>query len=596
MKKFLGFAFLLLCSLSISAQTVPVGFDLSNFGVRIEPDKRVMAVLATLELARTTDAAGNSIPLINTPLSAEGAKFRELLNSDNAAVPADLRDRITSFVTRYKRSRPNISDAELLSPFISMAFTLSPAPDLADPVVTSDLPGSLLDVLDFAPLVRDFYRRSNFSANQNEYTKTYLRVADDKLRSSSREMVSELLVYMQTRPQLVFREQIKTETQRSGSKKTTLTQVETRERERRFVIVPEMLAPAGTVNFVNVKDDYYVIVPPDTDVSFSEVRRAYLQFVVDPLVIGNSKDIAVIRDSVKTLIDDRKKAGGTVSPDVYLTISRSLVAAIDTKQIENERVQIATAQARQRIAQMKTDDERRAVSRDLELAKQNFADESALRYSEDYEKGAILVFYFSEQLAGTEEAGFDISASMREMILSFDAAKEAGRYDRYADARKRALAARTAGQSPAASVIVENPVTKRLREIEGLVGEKNYKQAESDLKTLLNANPGEARIFYNLGRVASLSAVDIADEEQQKAKLLEAKIAYENVIRTAQGKPVDAALVSLSYVAIGKIYEYYDDRSTAVGVYDAAIRIGDVPGGAFKEALAAKQRLLKDMQ
>jgi hypothetical protein len=31
-----------------------------------------------------------------------------------------------------------------------------------------------------------------------------------------------------------------------------------------------------------------------------------------------------------------------------------------------------------------------------------------------------------------------------------------------------------------------------------------------------------------------------------------------------------------------------------VKIYEAAIRIGDVPGGAYKEAIAAKERLLKN--
>lgn len=596
MKKFFGLIFLFLFVGGAAAQQVPTGFDLSNHGVRIEPDKRVMAVLATLEAARTTNAAGESVPLINTPLSAEGAKFRELLKSDLAAMPDELRARISQFVIQYKRTRPNATDAELVSPFISMAYTLSPAPELADPVVTTDLPGSLLDVLDFAPLVRDFFRRSSYPGNQAEYAKTYLKASDDKLRGTAAVMVNDLLVYLQTRPQLVFTERTTTETQKSGTKKTTLQRIETRDRERHFYIVPEMLAPVGTVNFVNVKDDYYVVLPPDTDVTFSEVRRAYLQFVIDPLVLNSSKDITVVRDSIKTLIDERRKAGQSVSPDVYLTVSRSLVAAIDTKQIENARVKIATAQARQKIDQMKSDDERRAVTRELEAAKQLFADESILRYSEDHEKGAILVFYFADQLRGIEDSGFDIAASMREMILSFDAAKEAGRYESFADARKRALAARESGKSTATAVIVENPVTKRLREIDATVAAKNYKQAEADLKQLLNSNPGEARVFYNLGRVASLSAESIEDEEAQKAKLLEAKVAYENVIRIAQRQPVDPALISLSYVAIGKIYEYYEERATAVGIYDAAIKIGDVAGGAFKEAIAAKQRLMKELQ
>ncbi|MCV4820781.1 hypothetical protein OFM15_32370, partial [Escherichia coli] len=61
---------------------------------------------------------------------------------------------------------------------------------------------------------------------------------------------------------------------------------------------------------------------------------------------------------------------------------------------------------------------------------------------EDFEKGSILSFYFYDQLKGVEESGFDIAAAMREIILSFDAAKEAGRFERYAEARRNAIAAR----------------------------------------------------------------------------------------------------------------------------------------------------------
>jgi len=594
MKKSVIIAALFAFSGIIFGQNVPTGFDLTNHGVRIEPDKRVMIVLATLDAARTTNAAGESVPVINSPLSAEGSRFRDQLRSDLAALNPELRDRISSFVLRYKRSRPTATDSELVAPFISMAYTLSAYPDLADPVVTSDLPGSLLDVLDFAPLVRDFYRRSSFSGNSNDYARSYLAVADGRLRSSAREMVSELLTYLQTKPQLYFSEKIRTETQKSGSKDGRISNIVTRERERRFFIVPEMLAPAATVNFVNIKDDYYVILPPDTDIGFSEVRRGYLQFIIDPIILSNSKEIGTIREAVKKLLDERRKTNPSISPDIYLTISRSLVAAIDSKQLERERIEIATAQARQKIAQMKTDDERRAVSRELDEQKRGFVDETALRLSEDYEKGAILVFYFSEQLKGIEDSGFDIAASMREMLLSFDPAKETGRLEQYAAARSRALAAREGRKITGTTAVIENPITSRLIEIQETINAKNYKQAETDLKALLEKNPGEARIYYNIGRVASLSAENIAEDDKQKAKLLEAKVAYENVLRIATVQRIDSALVSLSYVALGKIYEYYNENSYALGIYEAAIKIGDVPGGAFNEAVAAKGRLIKN--
>ncbi len=586
--------FICIFSANVFAQDVPTGFDLSNYGVRIEPDKRVMLVLATLEAARTTNAAGEDVPVINTPLTAEGVKFRELLKSDLAALNGDLRQKISSFVISYKARNPKLTDAELVVPFISMAYALTPAPELADPVVTSDLPGNLLDVLDFAPLVRDFYRRSSISGNINEYIKTYQKAADSRLRGSAREMVSELLNYLNTRPQLYFAEKIKTETRKGKSKSTTLRQIETRERERRFYIVPELLAPVGNVNFLNIKDDYHAVLPAESDLSFSEVRRGFLQFVVDPLVNGSSKDIETIRPAVKALLEERRKVDPSVSPDVYLTVSRSLVAAIDAKQNEYIRTRGRTAQARQRIDRMANDTEKRAVALELEKYKSAQADETASQMSEDYEKGAILVFYFAEQLKGFEDSGFDIASSMKEIILSFDAARETGRLAQFADARKRAVAAREERRkNPATVSLIENPVSTRLVEIQKLIDAKNYTQANTDLKQLLAKNPSESRIYYNIGRVASLSAEGLTDIDKQKQALLDAKVAYENVLRSAT-RSTDVALISLSYVALAKIYEFYDEKAYATALYDKAIQIGDVPNGGHAEAIAAKARLLKD--
>lgn len=594
MRSILLFILVLIGSFGVSAQSVPVGFDLSNYGVRIEPDKRVMIVLAALEAARTTNAQGESVPVLNTPLSAQGKEFRDLLKSDLLALNEDVRVKITQFVSAHKRRNASRSDAEIVSDFVSMAYALSPAPELSDPIVTSDLPGNLLDVLDFAPLVRDFFRRSSFSGNLPDYLKTYNKAADTKVRNSTREMVNELLAYLHTKPQVYMFEKVTTETQRS--KRTTLKQTEIRERERKFTIVPELLAPTGTINFVNVKDDYYAVVTPETDVVQSDVRRAFLQFVIDPIVLSSSKDVAAIRDSLKKLLDERRATNPGTSPDVYLTISRSLVAAIDAKQLEAVKVRIATDQARAKIAQMGGSDPTKQVAAELDKFKQQAADETFLRLSEDYEKGAILDFYFAEQLKGVEESGVDIAAAMREMILAFDATKEAGRYDRYTEERKRASAMREdrkTARTNNTSVVVENPVTNKLLEIQKTVEAKNYTQAETDLKALLQANPTEARIYYNLGRVASLSAVEATEAETQAKKLQEAKVAYENVIRLSQSQQVDPALRSLSYVAMAKIFEFFDDKNMAVALYDAAIKLTDVQGGGFKEAMSAKQRLMK---
>jgi len=72
------------------------------------------------------------------------------------------------------------------------------------------------------------------------------------------------------------------------------------------------MAAPGTINFRVIADDYYAIVPEGTDPTSSEMRRGYLQFVIDPLVIKFNKEIAAHRDQVKLLIDARTKEGADV--------------------------------------------------------------------------------------------------------------------------------------------------------------------------------------------------------------------------------------------------------------------------------------------
>ena len=610
MKFLASFAlFLLIASFDAFGQPVAQGFDLSNYGVRIEPDKRVIVVLATLEAARTQNEKGETVPVLKTELSESGKQFRELLKSDLAAISEPLRQRISSFVKSHKSRNPSLKDEQLVAPFISMAYTLAPVPDLADPVITSDLPGSLLDVLDFAPLVRDLYRTTNIGANLNEYVKQYQAESDKTIRPSARSMVTQLLGYLHTKPQLVSVERVRTETTKTNQKKSSIGSTELRTRDRQFVIVPEMLAPVGYVNFVNVKDDYYAVVPADSDLTASEVRRAFLQFVIDPLILSVGKDLETVRPEYKKALDERRKIDPKTSPDVFLSVSRSLVAAIDARELEQYRNRVATERAKARLAAVGGTDPTKKIAEELENTRKENSDETILRLSEDYEKGAVFVYYFADQLVGVEAAGTDIAGSIKEIVLSFDSIKEAGRYESYADVRKRALAAREDRKKNQTAVVADNPVLRRLLEIQNTIKAKNYKQADADLKQLLEKNPDEPRIYFNIGRVAAITADSIdgdVDAKGQREKFLEAKTAFEKVLTIAKDREdevkrigdstrrVDPALISVTYVSLARIYEYYDRKNDAILIYDAAIKLGEVTGGAYLEAIASKQRLLKN--
>ena len=166
----------------------------------------MIVVLASLE------AAG-----VKTPLTEKGVEFRNRLDKDlrnsldeiAEGKSQSLRTRLENFVNQYKKRHAKATEAEMLAPFISMAYTLSPVPDLVEPSRTSDLPGDLLDVLDFSPLVREFYRKANFAQKMDEYVKMYQK-AGDELRPSTSLMIGQLLDYMHTRPELFYVEKVKT--------------------------------------------------------------------------------------------------------------------------------------------------------------------------------------------------------------------------------------------------------------------------------------------------------------------------------------------------------------------------------------------------
>jgi tetratricopeptide (TPR) repeat protein len=612
MKRVLFLALILVLSSAAFAQNTPQPFDLSQYGVRIEPDRRLIVVLAALE------AAG-----LETPLTAKGKDFRQKLRTDLAslyvpsknAAETTLQQKMKFFVDQYKKRHDKATDAELVAPFISMAYALGPVPDLAEPTRATDLPGDLLEVLDFSPLVRQFYRApiqvpdgaaektTTVGARIEEYYKEY-QATGDALRPSTVRMVRSLLDYLHTRPQTTYLEQIKTEVQKS--KKTTLAKTETRERERRFFIVPDLLAQNGTINFRNIGDDYYAIVPPGTDLGESEVRRAYLQFVLDPVILKNAKDISTFKDGIKALLDERRKTNPEISPDIFLAVSRSLVAAADARQTFYQRFQEATFEARRAASAGRkpisetTDAQGRKIVKltdELYLIDGRFAmpeaeDEMNLKLYEAYEKGAVLSFYFANGLKGLEESQFDIASSLRDIILSLDTKKEENRLAENADARQRALALREEQRKRAATVL-ENPLTKKLTEVEPLIQTQKYAEAEAELNQLLKTNPTEPRVFYALGRVKSLSAAAITDAERRNQLIGEAKEFYTKVLNSATEK-TDAALISLTYVALARLYEYYDQNAYAIKIYEKAISMGDMPGGGYQEAVVARERLLKE--
>ena len=59
----------------------------------------------------------------------------------------------------------------------------------------------------------------------------------------------------------------------------------------------------------------------------------------------------------------------------------------------------------------------------------------------------------------------------------------------------------------------------------------------------------------------------------------------------AASPETDRALVSRAHEAMGRIHAFLENGTEASKEFEEALRIGDVPGGAYKEAMEGKKKL-----
>jgi hypothetical protein len=558
-------------------------FEVSEYGVDFQADPRIITVMAAL------DTAGFD----PVPAGRQPSVFRAKLRKDLASVDPDLRNRLKTFYERNKLPAPATS-ADQAARYVSLALALGPTPSLEAPARSDDLPAGLLEVLDFAPLVQEFYRRSGIDEQMVNYVRAY-QAEGDRLRGPTTEMVRSLLTYLHTRPLTTSSERVEVKNPSNKSKQKTYTY---REKERRFLILPDLLAPRGAINFRIIGDDYYAVVPEGTDPTSSELRRAYLQYVIDALVLRFNKDIALRREQVKQLLTEREKAGAQVSPDVFLSVSRSLVTAADARFEETRRLELLSRDTRARFTAAKTEADKATIAKSSQAEMKAIQDETVARLAEEYERGGVLSFYFADQLKGIESAGFDLANFFPDMIASFDPVREAKRPAEYAETVQRALAARearTAARRSQAEINVEaggkeSALVRDLSAIEDTLRNKDYNDAENRLREMLKEYPREPRIFFALGQTASLAASDATDENVQAERLNRALGHYRMAV-AASSPDTDKAIMSRAYEAMGRINLFLENTGEAAKQFDEAIKIGDVRGGAYKEALEGKKKL-----
>src|SRR4029077_14058053 len=117
-------------------------------------------------------------------------------------------------------------------------------------------------------------------------------------------------------------------------------------------------------------------------------------------------------------------------------------------------------------------------------------------------------------------------------------------------------------------VVRGSALVKSLTEVEKLLQTRNYEEAETRLKAMLQEYPGDARLFFTLGQTASLWARDTTDDDQQTQRLNRALGNYRLAVAAATPES-DKVLLSRAHESMGRILAFLDRKDEALKEFEA---------------------------
>lgn len=567
--------------------------SLDDVNTYIGADKRVIVMMAALNVAGYDyETGGRQL----TPL-------RQQMREDLKNTPPDVVRRLRDFFLAHRKGA---TDAAAVAPYLSLALSLQEPPAFAIDVPQDRLPDDVKEIVGFAPIVEEFYQKTGFSRLLPKYIEENLKVAETYPQVAGL-VLGNVLTYLHTEPVLELpplfnirrtappakpekKVEKKSDKKNSGKNdkqvadKPQMPQVadalESPNRIRQFVIIPDLFNASNTANLRVVRDTYFLLLGPSAMPSMESMRRAFLTFVLDPLVERQIKEVAAIRGDLRKLMETR----GDRLDREYAERSAYFLITDSITQATNARMDVLGMAAR----------------------KASPEDEAIYQLSLGYERGAVLVYHFYDQMKAFEPVGVNIRDYLASMLGNIDFEREAGRLKEFEQRLARYKQFRTeATFAPTPKLEIANADEKlvaRIVEADNLIKNRKYDDAKAILDAALKEKPDNARVLFGLAEVTSKQASTLDDSDRVEEALYAAVDLYKRAAQSASPES-EKWLAQRSYVAAGKILDFIAETNPSLAeklmeeaalAYDLAIKLGKVEGGAYEEAeKALKQRTQK---
>jgi hypothetical protein len=548
--------------------------SLADVNTDIGVDKRVIVMMAALNVAGYDYESGNR------QLSALRRQIRE----DLKATDPGLVGRLRAYFQKHRRGE---NDVTAVAPYLSLALSMAEPPAFTIDAPAERLPEEVRAITDFALLLEEFYRGTEFSKLMPKYFAAYVNVAQT-YGAPVGLALGTALVYLHTEPVLELpplytprktSEKLPKADDKKGDKKGDKKTVQDvaidpPNRVRQFIIIPDLLNATGAANLRVVGDVYYLLLGPTTEPNVEAMRRAFLTFVIDPLTERQIKEVAAIRDPLKGLMESRgdRMDKEYAKRNAYFLITDSLVRATDA----------------------------RMDALGLAARRKSSEDEALYDLSLGYDRGAVLVYHFFEQMKAYEAVGVDIRDYLAAMLGNIDFKRESKRLDEYAQRlahgkqmrEEAALASALASAPPPTISNADEKLVARIVEADQMIKARRYDEAKTTLESALKDQPNNARALYGMADVTSKKATSLEDADRVEEALFAAVEYYRLAAKNASPE-TEKWLMQRSYVAAAKILDFIAESNPSLAeklsneagaAYRLAIELGKVEGGAFEEA------------
>jgi hypothetical protein len=191
-----------------------------------------------------------------------------------------------------------------VTPYLSLALDLGPAPEFAPTIPEADLAPDAGRVLGVISLLKKFYQAANIEALWRKHQPEYQALVN-QLHNPVSQLLTQTDLYLKV-PFSNYPGQ-------------------------RFVVYMEPLLSPAQVDSRNFGSNYFMVVSPDRErhVRFPEIRHTYLHFVLDPMALSHGNTLK----QLEPILEDVRSApmAQAFKDDISLMVNECLIRAIEAR-------------------------------------------------------------------------------------------------------------------------------------------------------------------------------------------------------------------------------------------------------------------------